>query len=286
MTAISCEKDPPYKDIVNGSSVDGSSVNGFSDNDYTVIDDTIYFIVSTTQGIYKVSEYDDTSFLFPGKNVEIYEKNIYTTKYNSYVEVYTIDGILQSTIDIPSEVKYFIDFVVIPNMGFAFLDNRYDKVYITDLEGNFLRSISIPNVQEGGDNHLQNVDGIIIENNIVISENGNNEIFCISLEDYSAEIYKNLSHLRGWLGAFDYYKGINYICQATRIYSFIEDGSPNLISELPEGNITGIVIYDGHAFVTINFKNKIMKVNLDYGTYEDFASGLSYPKDIELYQSL
>ena len=53
--------------------------------------------------------------------------------------------------------------------------------------------------------------------------------------------------------------------------------------ELEEGNITGIVVHEDFAYVTVNFSGRIYRVNLFTGKAEVFAEGLDYPRDIELW---
>ena len=90
-----------------------------------------------------------------------------------------------------------------------------------------------------------------------------------------------LSHLTGWLGAIDYSDSLYYICQDREIFSFLEGHDETLITSLPEGNISGIVVDSNFAYLTVNFTGTVYRVNLSTGEAEEFIVGLDYPEDIE-----
>jgi hypothetical protein len=245
-----------------------------------------YLILSTWDGIYKVDYKGNAEYLFSGKFVEILGSSIFTQD-NDSVKEYTIDGTLLHTTSIytaipaPSEPGLVKNFNVLPNGGFAFLDNEVDKVYFIDNEGNLLQEVAMPNVTSGGDGHLQNVHGVIIDGKLVISENGNKEVFSISLDDYSTIIYKDLNCLDGWLNVIDYYNGKTYICQAKKVYSFGEGEAPQLITTFTSSsNIGGIVKSEYDIFISLG--SQILKVNENDGTHRVFSSDLLGATDIEL----
>ncbi len=245
-------------------------------------------LVDTSTGIFKIEENGEASYLFQGNYVEVSGTSIYTRDYSNIKE-YNIDGDLireipiPSSIPAPSEPDYYMNFNVLPNDGFAFLSNEYDKVYFMNNNGVFITEVEMPNVTPGGDSHLQNVHGVVIDNKLVISENGNKQIFSVDLDDYSVEIYKDLSNLSSWLSCIDYYNNITYVCKSNEIYSFSEDEDPMLVTTFSNStaNIAGIVCFYNYAFVSLG--SRIIKVNLTDGTQQDFSSNLDGPQDIELY---
>jgi hypothetical protein len=238
-----------------------------------------YLIVNASQKLYKVNAAGETEYFAEGKNVEVNDGRIFTTNDNSIKEV-TIQGRLIKTIALPKEVDNFLDFIVIPDIGFALLSNTLDMVYFIDKNGAFLEQVKIPNAEEGT---AQNMDGVIKNNKLIISENGNSEIIYIDLSTYETGIYMDLSILGGSIGAFDYYNGIDYIGQRKKIYRFTGSTFPTLVAELPDNNITSIVAHRNFLFATINFADKVKKINLETGNYEDFITDINYPIDIELF---
>ncbi|MCF8364298.1 MAG: hypothetical protein K9H16_00860 [Bacteroidales bacterium] len=239
-----------------------------------------YLIVSAYDGVYKVDKYGNSSYFSSGcYDIEIFDNYIYTLT-SDYVKKYSINGNLIASIPIASQVDYKIAFVVIPNQGFAFLDNQYDKVYFTDFNGNYITEVSMPNANSAS---LQNVKGIVVNDKLIVSENGNNGIISIDLNNYSTGIFKDFSNLQGWLGAVGYSNGTYYLCQATKIHSFTNNSNPSLITTVPNGNLTGISIDGAIAYASINFENRVIKLDLNTGTYSNFITGINKPDDIEIY---
>ena len=235
------------------------------------------FLVKTNDGVVFVDSTGFVSdFVTQSGDVEILNDRIFIINFEqSIIEEYDIDGSLINTISTPNGYRWF---TVLPNYDFALFSNSEDNIVFIDYQGNTLATVNMINPSPG---QLQNLDGIVVNNSLILSENGNNQILKVDLATYEISIFNDLSNLTGWLGAITYDSGIYYICQATTIYSFIEGQNENLVSTLPEGNITGIVINDNFAFVTINFSGRIYKVNLTTGASEIFSENLNYPKDIE-----
>jgi PKD repeat protein len=214
-----------------------------------------------------------------GYSLEILGNRIYVNQYPGYISVYTTEGVFLKNINIPSSVSYFITFVVLPDERIALLDNENDKVYFIDSLGNFITKVDI---LEAPDNHLQNLDGIVINNKLIISEDGNKHIIQIDLMTYKKTIFKDMSKIpEVWLGAITYSNGYYYVCGPSSIYKFSENGDVSKIAEIPDYNIVGIVVVDDYAYVSVNFGGKIYKVDLRSGISEVLTSNLNYPLDLE-----
>ena len=213
-----------------------------------------------------------------------------------YLTVLHLNGTVLRQIPLPKEVPYFINFTILPNNAIALLNNNNDKVYFVDSEGKYLKTIDI---LQKPDRHLQNMHGIVVNNSLLISENGHKQIVQIDLSSYDVSIFRDLSHLGGWLGAIGYNKGTYYVCQAKKIFSFTKEADVlQPVAELPEGNITGIVINDNKAYLSVNGVGKAMRidpkkkftiaagavyqVDLITGHISVVKEGLKYPKDLAL----
>ena len=174
-------------------------------------------------------------------------------------------------------------FTVLPDSRFAILDNAKDSIHILDQKGEIIKSVSMLHEP---DNHAQNVHGIVVNNSLIVSEDGNRNLLSVDLETFEVSIFKTLKSLPwGWLGALYYFNNTFYICQSTKIWSFIDSRQDNLslVAELPENNITSLVVVDSFAYATINFTNKIYKINVLTGEYEVFVEGIDYPEDIAVW---
>ena len=118
---------------------------------------------------------------------------------HSEILAYNLDGKLLKTVSIPSNV-YFIEFTLLPNGGFALLNNYEDRVYFIDSTGT-LRSTA--NIIDSPDNHhMQNLSGIVVNNHLILSEDGQMHFLAFDLDTFERSIFKDfngLAHL--WLGS-------------------------------------------------------------------------------------
>ena len=263
----------------------------------TVVDyGDLKFLVSTSQGVNLVDAYGSLTILIntPNRDVEIYNDIIYVLTYedigiNFNIEKFDREGNpLGEPFSLPDEISQILDpagqylgMVIIPNSNIALLDNDNDKIHFINSEGDFITSVNIFRRIRNG---WQNMDGVVVGNHLIVSEDGYNRLIDVNLESYELSIFKDLYNLEGWLGAIDYYDGTYYICQSRRIYAFTEGQAATLITEFDEDefHISGILVAGDYAYVVFNYYSKVYKVDLLTGEYEIFASGL-YAQDIEVY---
>ncbi|UCG87590.1 MAG: fibronectin type III domain-containing protein [Gemmatimonadota bacterium] len=236
------------------------------------------FLVATRDGIFAVDV--DASFEFfisGGREVEVKGDRVYTRGISEY----DLDGMLVRRIPVPDDIPGYINFAALPGDRFALMSHSLDSIYFIDDAGNRLADLGI---LEAPDNSLQNLDGIVVGDAFIISDDGNNHLLRVDLNTYEMSVFRDLSNLSGWLGAIAYRHGYYYICQAQKIYRFQESGHLELIAELGPDlyNITAIVVAGGHSFVTLNFAGAIYRVNDATGQVTSFLEGLDYPTDLEL----
>lgn len=217
----------------------------------------------------------EDSISIDGRGVEVYDGRIFILRDDgrSIIE-FDEKGNELNTISIP----YCVNFTVLPDLGFALLDNSGDRIYFVDSGGKLLKTV---NILEQKDRLLQNLDGIVVGNSLIVSEDGNNRIIEVDLKSYEMRIFRDLTSLSGWLGAIDCRDGVYYICQAKDIYSFSERQAAKHIATLDRSNITGIVVVGDFAFVTVNFSGEICRVNILTGKTDLLLGGLDNPVDIE-----
>ena len=176
------------------------------------------------------------------------------------VIVYDATGKKRQTIPIPPEVRYSVDFVVLPDGQLAFLDNRNDAIYFVDVKGNHLQTVRLVDEPDG---HFQNMDGVVVGNKLIVSENGHKELIEVDLDTYEVSLFRSLKQLGVGLGAILYSEGRYYICQRRNIYSFTEDSVEiTKVATTPESNITGIVSANGRLFAVVNGMSKIKERGL------------------------
>jgi len=243
-------------------------------------------VVSTRGGLKLLDNHGNTLTLINSnsRNVDVSENYVYIHGEEWIIEEYSLFGNFLRNISIPSAVTQnlisgqYLNFVVLPNRDFALLDNRNDKIYFINSLGDYLTVDILPSA----DPILQNMDGIVVDNNLIVSEDGYNQLIKVDLQSYTVSNFRDLSHLSGWLSAIDYQNGTYYLCQDMEIWAFTEESEgETLIATLPENNITGIMISGYTAYVTINFSNRVYKVDILTGNYEVLAEGLIFAEDIE-----
>ena len=66
----------------------------------------------------------------------------------------------------------------------------------------------------------------------------------------------------------------------TVIHAFTEEGPLYRVARLPKGNITGLVLVGGAAFVTVNFTGELLRIDLDTGEVTTVAAGLKRPSGL------
>jgi hypothetical protein len=237
-----------------------------------------FLLIGTRDGVIALDFSKNKAVISSDTEVETTASRIYTASYeDQFIEQYDYKGNFIRRISVPKEASC-LWFAALPD-GFALLDNTDDKVYFIDSGGTF---IAAADIKDTPDRHMQNIDAIVVDNMLVVSENGDRQLMKVDLDSYATSVFRDLQELSGWLGAVDYSDGIYYLCQSSKIYSFSESSSPALICTLGEGNITGIVVYQGYAYVTVNFSGRIYRVNLEDGSAEIFFEGLNDPSDIAL----
>ncbi len=239
------------------------------------------FFTSTRRGVVRIFSNGSKQIfedIHSGYSLEILDDKLYANRNYNYISVYTKDGVYLKNVSIPSPVTY-LTFVVLPDERIAFLDNHLDKVHFLNSSGNLIASVNILNVP---DDELQNVDGVVSNNQLIVSEDGNNNILQIDLGTYQVSVFKNLSQIPPWLGAITYSNSYYYVCGSSSIYRFSRDSNVTKVAEVPDHNISGIVVVGRYAYVATNFGGKIHKVDLETGTSEVFVSDLDYPRDLEV----
>jgi len=168
-------------------------------------------------------------------------------------------------------------FAVLPNSRFVILDNAQDKMYFLDSEGSLLKTVKM---RDKPDNHLQNIYGIVVGNDLVMSEDGDGQLLKVDLTTYECSVLRKLRIPGRNLGAVAYDHGTFYVCGAQEIHAFAQGQEPRLVARLDKWNITGIVVKGKSAYVSVNFTGQIQKVDLSTGAVTVFAEGLNYPEKI------
>lgn len=188
------------------------------------------------------------------------------------------NGEPRHTVSIPEEVAYHLDFVVLPDLSFALLDNQNDAVYFIDYDGEFHRKVELT----GPDRHWQNLNGVVVKDGLILSEDGDKGILRVDLSAAGVSVLRDFSHLHNWLGAIDYDNGLYYLCQSRRCYTFTEKDAEKPFCILDQGVISGMAVRDGAVFLTDRQSGAIYRINRKERRPEVFQTGFYKPNDIDI----
>lgn len=241
----------------------------------------IQFYTSTSSGVARIYPNGSVEILQgirSGMSIEILNNKLYVNKASDKIMAYTLDGTNIKNISIPSSAS-FLTFVVLPDERVALMDNLNDKIYFVNSTGALVATV---NIRDYPDDTLQSLDGIVINNTLIFCEDGDRNVLQVNLTTYEVSIFKNLSSIYPWVGYIAYSNGSYYASGPRSIYKFSEAGNITKVAEIGEGNIVGLVVSDGFAYVAVNFAGKIYKVNLLNGTSVVLAAGLNFPQDLEM----
>ena len=222
---------------------------------------------------------DGNQFVFyeGGTEVEVLGTRIFIGPHN--IGEVDHDGNVISSITKPPEVPGALSFVVLPDAGFAYLDNRSDTLSFISSDGTFITKLEMP---DASPENLQNIMGTTVGNRLVVSETGHNKLVEVDLSTYEASVFRDFSGLPGWLADIEYSTGVYYLTQWNKVHTFTETGEPvELFDTGEEGNIMGIAVVGRYAYTVLNHAGKMYKTDVFTGETELFAEGLNSPDDIE-----
>jgi len=235
-------------------------------------------LVQSRDGLLAVDAYGQSRvFSATTASVEVLGGRIFVMGGRSIKEL-DHGGEVINTVQISNDEVSGYDFTILPDGGFAFLDNNTDLVHFMDPEGTHLISVVMPDSNAA---NLQNVDGVVEGGRLIVSENGRNDLLSFDLTTHEASIYRSLRDNQGWLGAIDYYDGMCYICRSQRVQCFAEGGELQDLCTLPAYNITGIVAVGSYVYAVLNFDGSLYRIHRTTGKMELLLDGLDYPQDIE-----
>lgn len=237
------------------------------------------FLVQTGGGLTAV-DIDGNSFVVSTLTgpVEVLGDRIFVKASSHTIWEYDCACQLVGSVPIPDIIPYPYIHCVLPDGGFAWLDNRDDRIDITDAQGDHVIAIAMP---ETSPDNSQSVDGVVVGNSLIVSETGTRKLIEVDLATHAASIYKDLSAIGGWIGALAYSEGIYYICQCVKLHHFTEAGDAVELCTFDQGCLTGVTVVDDYLYIVINSPGEMYKINKTTGEKELFLSGLSYPQDIE-----
>jgi hypothetical protein len=246
----------------------------------------MYFITNYNRSLYGVRN-DDTHavmYQFEGsiQQIKAYDQKLFVHEINystdtRAIHVLDYDGNKIETLDFPAEVIRSVGFTILPDGRFAIYNNTNNVIYFLNPDFTFITQVSFT-----GSYSMQNMIGVVVGNDLIISQNGYKSLLKVDLTNYDISIFRDFSNLPdNWIGAITYVNGTFYLCGPQNIYSFKAGETENLIVTLPINNNVDIEIDGNYAYVGSYFGGKIYKINLTDGSYTDYIY-MSQVADLEL----
>jgi hypothetical protein len=245
-----------------------------------VFDGTL--LIQTRDGLTAVRLDGGRFVLYPySSSVEVLGDRIFLKQWGGIAEI-GHDGRILATSRPADPGAGGHTFTILPDGGWAALNNVVDSVFILAPDGSPRARIPIPNRSSG----WQNLDGVVVGDRLIVSENGNDQVFQIDLSTHEASIFRSTSSQPGHLGAIEHdgsgtFFLARYVNSQQRIDQFTEGGVLRPLTILPHGNITGIVSVGSHLFAVVNHEGALYRINRFTGEFEKIFGNLDYPQDIE-----
>jgi hypothetical protein len=177
----------------------------------------------------------------------------------------------------PPEVTRVTGFMMLPDGGVAYAENGTDSVFFVSPTGAFIEAVQLPEASSIN----QVMSGIVVGNDLIISETGSHKLARIDLTTHEVSIFKDLTQLSSWLGDIEYLDGMYYLTQWESLHEFTETGEPTEIAHFDVGSILGVAVVGTSAFVTSRNEDRIYRVDIPTGAVEIFAEGFNEPYEIE-----
>ncbi|NNM03935.1 MAG: hypothetical protein HKO65_02435 [Gemmatimonadetes bacterium] len=225
--------------------------------------------------------------LLKGDDIEVFGTRIYLSGIKEEYRILEVgyDGrLLSSTSPIRPDI-YAAGFTVLPDGGFAVLDNYSDSVHILDQDGFPRATVPIPDPLPGLLGR-QIVDGLVVGNRLIVSETGRGKIFSVDLTTYETFVFFEFFETESWLGAIAWDGGEVFHVYMNhdgvgKVFAFAETGEPQKVCTLPETNAFGLASVGSYLFATVNRAGTVYRINRFTRKVEKILDGLDWPTDIE-----
>jgi hypothetical protein len=244
-------------------------------------------LVATDNGLTAVHT-DGSHFLLRADmryDVEVLEQRIFARKSTAALDtIFELDhnGSTVRAIAISEAVPYPYSLVALPEGGFATLDNENDRIDFLDSDGNFLRTVIMP---DPSPEELQCMRGVVVGDRLIVSETGGKNVVSVDLTTYAASILRDLSALPvPWLSDIDYWNKYYWLCGPAATWRFTPTGDVYDLCTFSVSNIISIAVVDAVGYFALNCSpSRLYMVQLPISpcTPELLASDLGRPNDME-----
>ena len=203
-----------------------------------------------------------------------------TNAARSEILVNNLNGKPLGAVPLPSGL-FYLSFTVLPAGRFALLDNGLDKIHIIDSAGKLLATVDL---LPQPDDQLQYLDGIVMGNRLLVSDDSAMQLFAIDLQTYQKTTFAKSAMLpSSMLGAMAQADHKLYVANSLTIYEVPENGRAKGVTALPwtGGGITGMTVVGSSIYACTNVGGAVYRVNLVDRSVTLVASDLYAPWGLE-----
>jgi hypothetical protein len=218
-----------------------------------------------------------TLFYDNGGEVEVLGDRVFIGPSGTTIEI-NRDGDFVRSIPRPAQIPGAITFVVLPDAGFAFVNNNNDSIYFMSPAGGFVTAGPVPTPSPSG---WQSTGGLVVGDRLIMADSGPNQVYAWDLVTHEGSVLRDLSGQVANAWDLDYSDGIFYVACQNNIYRFTETGDVEPVCTPAPGYMVSVAVVGSYAYGTRNAAGEIWKVNIYTGEYDVFLDGLDYPMDIE-----
>ena len=255
-----------------------------TDNKGAASTDTAYvtvrggtLLLQSESGIIAV-DMEGNSWVFSDQTgeVEVLGTRIFTGRSN--LAELDHNGNIIGSFTAPPEIPWVTTTIVLPDAGFAYIQNANDSIYFADPSENFLHAMPTPHQSP---TPLQGTRGITVGSLLVMVDTQSDYIFTIDLATYAVDTLTAVVPGGDDLRDVFCSDGAYYTCRSYGVYSYKEGEGVSEICLIPGANHTAICVVGTYAYVCGVHREDLYRIDISTGAYDVLTSGLNNPRDME-----
>ena len=188
------------------------------------------------------------------------------------------NGEVIGTVLKPPEIPWSTTFTVLPDAGFAFIQNDNDSIFFMSSTGEYLHGMPTPHQSPSG---LQSTRATTVGNSLVMVETRSDYIFAIDLDTYEVDTLTAVVPGGDDLRDVFYSDGVYYTCRSYGVYGYSEGEGVSEICTIEGANHCAICVVGDFAYVCGYGREDLYRVDLSTGEFDVLMTGLDDPDDIE-----
>jgi hypothetical protein len=193
-----------------------------------------FFLAQTHSGLTKVTLEGTKSLFFDTSGqAEVLGQRIFVGPGGNIVELDS-EGNVVATVTRPPGIPWATTFVVLPDAGFAFVQNDNDSIYFMGPNGSLVAAGSVVSPTPSG---LQNTAGVVVGNTLLMGDTDAYAVCAYDLATHEGWVFRDFVPQDLRPTDIDYYDGTFYFSGIdVKIHRFIDGGDVETVSTLPHAH--------------------------------------------------